>query len=298
MPPQRLQGIIAPLPTPFDATSDTPWREGLSRIAHHLVLAGIHGVVTAGSTGEGELLSDDERTRMVQWLRPLVPATAWLIAGTGAESTRGAMRATRAAADVGADAVLVRPPAYFSAILSPNAFADHYLRLADVSPIPIIVYNIPKFAHVSLAPEVLSAVSAHQNVIGFKDSSGDFELFNSYRAAAPRLAAFVGSGLLIQRALQHGAAGGVLAVACFAASTCLALYRAQQTRDPATAEEMQRRLDPLAREIVGKLGPAGIKVAMEAVGLPSGDPRAPLTPLSPEQRETVASLMGALVAAT
>jgi len=78
----------------------------------------------------------------------------------------------------------------------------------------------------------------------------------------------------------------------------LARYRAQQTRDPATAEEMQRRLDPLAREIVGKLGPAGIKVAMEAVGLPGGDPRAPLTPLSPEQRETVASLMGALVAAT
>lgn len=291
MPPARLQGIIAPIPTPFDASSDTPSREGLSRITHALVAAGIHGIATAGSTGEGELLSDDERVRLVQWVRPLVPSSVWLVAGTGAESTRGAIRATRAAADAGADAALVRPPAYFSSILPSSAFADHYLRLADASTIPIIVYNIPKFAHVSLTPDVMRAVNGHQNIVGFKDSSGDFALFTAYRQAAPRLAAFVGSGLLIQRALEQGAAGGVLAVACFAVSLCLELYRAQCNGDPTTATELQRRLEPLAREIVGKLGPAGIKAAMEAAGLPGGTPRSPIAPLTPDEREAVVQLV-------
>lgn len=294
MPPQKLHGIIAPLPTPFDPATDSPSRAGLSRITEHLVAAGLNGIVTAGSTGEGELLDDQERVQLVDWLRPLVPTTMWLIAGTGSESTRGAIKAAVAAAAAGADAVLVRPPAYFGTGLASAAFSEHYLRLADASPIPVIIYNIPKYTHIALAPEVLSASSAHPNIVGFKDSSGDFAVFTSFRSAAPRLAGFVGSGLLVQRALEHGAAGGVLAVACFAAETCAALYRAFQTGDLTTAAEMQCKLDPLAREIVGKLGPAGIKIAMEAAGLPGGPPRAPLQAIAPEGREAVARLMATL----
>ena len=293
MRPSGLQGVIAPTPTPFDPDSGDLAPVALRQLARALLAAGLDGLVVAGSTGEGELLDDAERVQLVEWLRDVVPEERWLIAGAGAESTRGTIRLCEAVGAAGADAALVRPPAYYGTVLPPAALAEHYRRVADASPVPLIVYNIPKYTHVMLHDTVLRALAEHERVVGFKDSSGDLKVLAGYRAAAPRLASLVGSGSQFYPALELGAAGGVLAIACFAAEPCAALYAAFRAGDRPGAGALQERLDPLAREIVGALGPAGIKAAMDAVGLPGGPVRSPLVPLDARQLARVAACLAA-----
>jgi 4-hydroxy-2-oxoglutarate aldolase len=291
--PAGLHGVMAPLPTPFDAVSGDPAPVALRQVVRSLLASGLHGVVTAGSTGEGELLDDSERTRLVEWLRDVVPEDRWLIAGAGAESTRGAIRLAQAAAEAGADAVLVRPPSYFGGIIPAVALAAHYQRLADESPVPVIVYNIPKYAHVAIQDVTLRVLAEHERIVGFKDSSGDLKVFSAFRAAAPAVAALMGSGQHIYAALEMGGAGGILAVSCFAPGPCAELYRAFRGEDRQSAGSLQERLEVLAREIVGAFGPAGIKAAMDAVGLPCGPVREPLVNLDARQRARVAELVAA-----
>jgi 4-hydroxy-2-oxoglutarate aldolase len=289
--PPGLQGVIAPISTPFDPVTGEIAPVALRHLARALLAAGLEGLVVAGSTGEGELLDDAERVRLVEWLRDVVPDDRWLIAGAGAESTRATLATAQAVAAAGADAVLVRPPSYFSSLLAPAALAEHFARVADGCPVPIIVYNIPRYAHLTLHDSVLRTLDEHRGVLGFKDSSGDLRSFSAYRAAAPRLVPMVGSGHLFYPALEMGAAGGILAMACFAAEPCVALYAAFRAGDRQTAGGLQERLSPLAREIVGALGPAGIKAAMDEVGLPGGPVRSPLQPLDARRRARVAECL-------
>jgi 4-hydroxy-2-oxoglutarate aldolase len=291
--PEALHGVLVPITTPFDAETGEVAPVALRALARELLARGVHGLVVAGSTGEGPLLDDEERGRMVEWLREVVPDDRWLVVGTGAESTRATVRGTALAAAAGADAVLVRPPAYFGAGLSPGALADHYLRVADASPVPVLVYNIPKYTHLMLHESVLRALADHERVVGFKDSSGDLKVMAGYRAAAPRLRALVGSAPQFYPALELGADGGVLAIAGFAAERCLALYRAFRAADRRTAGALQEWLAPLAREIVGELGVPGVKAALDLVGLPGGPVRPPLAPLDERHRGRVAALLSA-----
>jgi len=289
--PDELHGVVAPVTTPFDAVSGDVAPVALRSMVRELLARGLQGILVSGSTGEGPLLDPDEQVRLVEWLREVVPDDRWLVAGTGAESTRATVRATERAAAAGADAVLVRPPAYFGPGLAPAALAGHYQRVADASPVPVLVYNIPKYTHVMLHDSVLRALADHERVIGFKDSSGDLKVLAGYRAAAPRLRALVGSGSQFYPALELGADGGVLAIACFAAERCIGLYRAFRADDRRAAGAAQEALTPLAREIVGTLGVPGVKAAMDLVGLPGGPVRPPLAPLDARQRARVAELL-------
>jgi dihydrodipicolinate synthase/N-acetylneuraminate lyase len=288
-----LQGVIVPLTTPFDPETGDVAPVALRQLARDAMARGLAGVVVAGSTGEGPMLDEDEKVNLVEWLREVVPDDRWLIAGTGGESTRATVRLSERAAAAGADAVLVRPPAYFGPTLTPQALAGHFQRVADRSPVPVILYNIPKYTHVMLQDSVLRAVADHPQVIGFKDSSGDLKVLAGYRAAAPRLKALVGSGTQFYPALELGADGGVLAVACLAPDRCQSLFRSFRADDRRGAGAEQERLNPLAREIVGDLGVPGIKAALDLIGLPGGPARAPLAPLDARQKARVAELIAA-----
>ena len=293
MRPAALSGVFAPLTTPFDPETGDVAPVPLRRVARELLACGLDGVVVAGSAGEAALLDEAEKVRAVEWLRDVVPEDRWLIAGTGAESTRASVRLALAAASAGADAVLVRPPSYFSILLSPSAFADHYRRVADASPVPVIIYNIPKFSHVMLQDSTMRALADHERIAGFKDGSGDLKVFAGFQAAMPRAVALVGAGALLYPALEMGAAGGVLGVACFAPAVCVELLAAFRAGDMVTAGALQERLAPLHKEIVAALGSPGIKAAMDAVGLPGGPVRAPLQPVNTKQRTRIAELVAA-----
>jgi len=286
----ELTGVFAPITTPFDAASGDISPEHLKANVARLFADGLDGVVVAGSTGEAPLLDVDEQRRLVAWTREVTPQNKGLIAGTGAESTRQAVALTRAAAAEGADAVLVRPPSYFPAVAA-RALANYYRAIADASPVPVLVYNIPKYTHVSLPPELLEELSTHTRVVGVKDSSGDLKNLAAYREAAPQWAVFVGSASLLLSALELECDGGIVAVACYAPRLCADLLAAFHAGDRDTASALQNRIGPLDKEIVSKLGPAGVKAAMDAVGLYGGPPRPPLAPLGAAERERVAQLV-------
>jgi 4-hydroxy-2-oxoglutarate aldolase len=285
-----LAGVFAPITTPFDTATGDVSEQHLKDNVTRLLADGLDGIVVAGSTGEAPLLDADEQRRAVAWTRAVTPKGKWLVVGTGAESTRQAIALTRGAAAEGADAVLVRPPSYFPAVAA-RALANYYRAVADASPVPVLVYNIPKYTHVSLPADLLQELSTHTRVVGVKDSSGDLKNLAAYREAAPQWAVFVGSASLLLPALELECDGGIMAVACFAPRLCADVLAAFHAGDRAAATALQDRLIPLDKEIVSKLGPAGVKAAMDAVGLYGGPPRPPLAPLGPAERERVSLLV-------
>ena len=289
---KRLEGIIAPVVSTFDATTgELAVDPFLANIAAHLA-SGLSGVVIAGSTGEAPLLSEDERERLVEAARGALPDEAWLIAGIGAEATWQAIHRARAAAERGADAVLVLPPNYYIEAMTPQAVELHYRRLADASPVPLILYNIPRFTRITLEGDLVRSLAAHGNIVGIKDSAGQLERLGQYLdAQSDTFSVLTGNGGTANTAFEQGARGGILAVSLFAAELCMELYEAARAGRKGEAAEAQLRLTPLARDAAGALGPAGIKAALDLVGLNGGPVRPPLLPITAEQRETVATLL-------
>lgn len=288
----RLSGVFLPVTTPFDpVTGDiapVSFRDNLRR----WVAEPIDGIVLFGSTGEGVLLDEDEKVRLTAFAREVVPAGIPLIAGAGADSTRATARQANELAAAGAEVVLVHPPPYFGAYLSPAAMVDHFRAVADASPVPVLVYHMPKYTKVTLEAGLMGELTRHPNVIGLKDSSGDVKRLADYTEACPshsRL--FVGNGTLLYTALELGAAGGILAIADLVPARCAEVvqhFRAGRTQK---AGELQEALSVMHREIVATFGAVGVKAAMDLIGYTGGPPRAPLRALGDKERKQVARTM-------
>jgi 4-hydroxy-2-oxoglutarate aldolase len=288
----QLGGVFAPITTPFDARGQVdPVLHG-DNIAR-LSAAGLDGFLVAGSTGEAPLLDPDEYRVLVAATRKVLPPGRTLLVGTGAEATRQAIALSRAAADEGADAVVVRAPSYFGPVSAPDTLVAYFRGVADASSIPVLVYNMPKFTHVTIPPAVLEQLREHPNIVGSKDSSGDLANLAAYRNAVPHWALLSGSASILLSALELGCSGGIVAVACFAPAPCVALYAAFKAGDKQRAATIQEQLKALDREIVGKLGPAGVKAAMDAAGYHGGPVRAPLANLGAADRKRIAQMVAA-----
>jgi 4-hydroxy-2-oxoglutarate aldolase len=284
-------GIFAPIPTPFDATTGDLAPARLRQNVARLCAEGVHGIVVSGTTGEAALLDPDEQRQLVAVAGEATTNATWLIAGTGGESTRQTIALTTAAAAEGADAVLVRAPSYFSAQTTTATLVAHFHAVADASPVPVLIYNIPKYTRLTLDPAMLQQLADHEQIVGVKDSSGDLNNLAAYREAVPRWTVLAGSASLLFAGLELGCQGGVIGVACYAPSACVQLLREFEQGDRAAAGRLQERITPLDKEIVGKFGPAGVKAAMDAVGLYGGPVRPPLAPLSAADRERVSALV-------
>ena len=293
-------GVFAPVVTTFYPESgDVDLASFAANVRAHLA-AGLHGVVVTGSTGEAALLDWDERAALVDTAREMVPPDRQLFVGTGAESTRACLKLTRDAAARGADAVLVVAPHYYGAAMTEAALSHHYRAIADASPVPVMLYNIPKYMHFAIPASLVAELARHENVIGIKDSSGNRELFATYMPAqSPTFSVLTGNAQMWHHALTVGSRGGILAVALFAAGLAMEIFEGEQRGDRESAAAAQARLTPLGAKIVGEMGVAGVKAAMDRVGLAGGPVRSPLLPLDADQRAAVGELMSAaeLVAA-
>lgn len=288
----RLHGVFLPVTTNFDAvTGDiapVPFRDNLRRY----VQQPIDGLVLFGSTGEGAMLDEDEMLRLTGFAREVVPPGFLLIAGASAESTRATVRLAGRLAAAGAEAVLVHVPAYFGVTLSPAAIVAYFRAVADDSPIPVIVYHMPKYTKVTIEAGLIGELTRHPNIAGVKDSSGDLKRFADYTGAcesACRL--FIGNGALFYSALELGAAGGILGVADIAPALCGELYQAFRAGGTRRAGEIQGLLTPLHKEIVAAHGPVGVKAAMDLQDWAGGAVRHPLQPLPDRDRQRVARVM-------
>lgn len=272
-----LGGVHLPVATPFaeaGGLATESFRSNLEQWLSHPTA----GIVVAGSTGEAPLLTERELFELVELVAEQI-GSKQLTVGTGAESTLQVIATNREVAERGANAVLVRSPYYYRPAMSPGVVRDHFLRVADESPVPVILYHIPKFVTVELVPDLVGRLVEHENIIGIKDSSGDLTNLGALvEACGSKGSVLVGSGALLYAALEAGAVGGILGVAVFATRSSCALYEAWKAGDHPLAGAMQERIGPLHKEIVVGCGVPGVKAALDRLGLYGGDPRLPLQP--------------------
>jgi dihydrodipicolinate synthase/N-acetylneuraminate lyase len=291
MPGVDLAGVFIPTVTPFAPRGevDLDAFEGNVRAWSE---TGIHGFVVGGSTGEALLLDAAERLNLWTATREVAPDLV-LIAGTGAESTRTTIRMCRAAAQAGADAVLVQPPAFYRGAMTREALADHFRAVAEGSPVPVILYQVPlRMSTLDLATALIAELSEHDNIVGVKDSRGKLELIRELvDATSTGFQVLVGSGALLQSALEAGAVGGILGVANVVPDLCAGIFAAHGRGDAAEAAAIQSRVAPLHTGIVGGMGVPGVKFAVDLVGRAGGSPRSPLRPLPQTGRSEVTRLL-------
>ncbi len=275
-----LSGVFVPTVTPFDDAGEIDL-DAFRANCRSWLEVGISGLVVGGTSGEAVLLDEDERIALWGVAREEL-GDRLLIAGTGAESTRASIRLAMAAADAGADALLVQPPAFFKGAMSPAALSVHFREVADASPVPVIVYQVPlKCSTLDLPNDWVAEISHHPNVVGIKDSRGKIELVQELvDKCADGFQVLVGSGALLHAGLEIGAVGGILGVANLMAGDCAEICRAHAVGDDIRAEEVQRWVAPVHNAIVAVMGVPGLKASLDRMGMHGGRPRLPLHPLA------------------
>jgi 4-hydroxy-2-oxoglutarate aldolase len=292
----NLQGIFPPLTTPFTSEGEL----ALDRLRENVVRYNptrLAGYVVIGSTGESVLLSRDEVERVWGTVREAAVGDKVLIAGTGVESTAETIDRTNRAAAFGYQAALVKTPHYYKPQMTPQAQLEHFLRVAEASRIPILIYSVPQFTGLAVEASLVARLAEHPNIIGIKESSGNVQrVAEIIHAAPPTFQTLVGSATTLYPSLVIGAVGGILAVACALPELCVALYEASRTGDAERARTLQHRLLLPTIKFVAEFGISGLKYAMDRVGYYGGAARRPLLPLTDAQKREVEAALASIAA--
>jgi len=287
---KELKGIIAPIPTPFDTAQElAPARleENLARWSR----TRLSGFAILGSTGEYVYLSLDEKKAVLERARRAIPEEKLMLAGTGCESTRETIALTRFAAELAADFAMVVTPFYYKRSMKPDVLRAHYLAVAEASPIPVVLYNVPIFTALNLAPELAAELASHPNIAGIKDSDGDVLQLQEICRLAPRdFSVLTGAGGVLLASLAVGASGGILAAAVVAWDLCVDVMEAFQCFELGRARDLQSRLVLITRAVTTEHGIPGIKALLDRLGFYGGPPRAPLEAPGPEVGEKLLQL--------
>ena len=290
-PTISLKGIMPPIATPFDAAGELH----LGALVENLECwnqYNLRGYVVLGSNGEGVYLDEGEKVRVWETARRAIPADRLLVAGTGAESTRQTITITQKAADAGADAALVVTPHYYGPKMTAESLVQHYTQVANASPIPILIYNVPKFTNVNMDPAAVSRTAEHPNIIGIKDTSGNItQLAETVRMAGPGFQVLAGSANFLLAGLAVGAVGGILALANIAPEMGLELTRLFEAGAREKAAELQRRMIPVNNAVTGRFGIAGLKAALDMLGYYGGPVRSPLLGLTENEHEMLRQIL-------
>jgi 4-hydroxy-2-oxoglutarate aldolase len=281
---QNLRGVIPPVITPFTEAGEVDHAALVSNLERWNRTA-LAGYLILGSNSEFVYLSDEEKIRILEVARARIPRDKVMIAGTGCEATQATIALTRRAAAIGVDAVMVVTPAYYKPQMRPHVLAEHYRRVADASPVPVFLYNVPVFTGVTLEPDTVGRLAEHGNIVGMKDSAGNLAVFAQYlRVSPPDFVLFVGAAPVFLPALALGARGGILAFANCAPEACLTLYALFREGKLDEAREQQLKLLPAMAAVTTRYGIGGLKAAMDMLGYRGGWPRPPLVPPTPEEQ--------------
>ena len=288
-----LSGVLIPTTTPFDPVTGELDLVGFRANLRGMLEHPVRGILVGGSTGEAVLLDEEERGRLLSGARDVIPEDGILVAGTGAESTRGTIRLCAMAADHGTDAVLVQPPAFYRGAMTDRALTTHYRTVAEASPVPVILYQVPlRLSTLEFTTSLVSELSRIDNIVAIKDSRGSLELLGELVTATPHgFQVLVGSGAAFFGALSLGAVGGILAVANLDPGGSAAIHTEMCAGNSAAAGKIQERIGPLHTGVIGGLGVPGVKAGLDLLGLRGGPPRPPLHELDDAGREAVAAFL-------
>lgn len=289
-----LKGIYAPIPTPFGTDGEIDWNSFKENL-QWWGKSSLQGLAVAGTNGEAVLLDADEKAKAFSFARENLPAKMQVIAGTGCESARATIRLNRSAAESGCDAALVINPSFFKGSLDNDNLYNYFNHVAESSPLPIILYNMPRNTALNMSTSLVVRLSAHPNIAGIKDSSGNIvQIGEIINKSADDFAVLAGSANFLLPSLVLGASGGTLALANIMPEECVQIQKLYEAGCLDDAKNLQMKLLEINSAVTALWGVAGLKAAMDLLGLYGGPPRLPLLPLDDKKKESLQKIMQGL----
>src|SRR6516162_10230304 len=271
----KIHGIIPPVATPMQANEDLDLPR-LQWFLDHLIGNGVHCVFVLGTNSEFYALDEKEKQEVIATAVAHVRKRVPVFAGTGAETTREAVRLTQMAEREGADGVSVITPYFVNP--TQQEIYDHYRRIAENTALPVVLYNNPgTCGGVKIDVDTVARLAQVPNVLAIKDSSGDLQNTNELVRVVPeRFSVLMGRDTLIFPALMFGARGAVPATGNIAPALLVEIYEAFRGGDLEASKAAQLRLNPLRLALTLCTPPGGVKAALALLGQPLGPCRAPV----------------------
>ena len=270
----KIHGIIPPVATPMQANEDLDLPR-FKWFLDHLIQNGVHGIFVLGTNSEFYALDAAEEQQVIATAVEHVRGRVPVYAGTGAETTREAVRLTKMAQKEGVQGVSVITP-YF-VIPSQQEIFDHYRRIAENTSLPVVLYNNPATCGgVKIDVDTVARLADIPNILGVKDSSGDMQNTIEYIRVVPeRFSVLMGRDTLICAGMIFGAHGAVPATGNIAPHLVVDIYEAFMRGDQAAAMVAQRKLSPIRHSLTLGTAPGGVKAALQLLGLSIGPSRSP-----------------------
>lgn len=269
---QPLRGIVPPMITPLIDT-DTIDVQGVGRLVDHLIAGGVSGIFILGTTGEAQHLSVKVKTDLIKITAQAIGGRLPLLVGITDTSVSESIKLAETAAQCGASAVVAAPPYYFA--LGQPELVEYYEVMADRSPLPLYLYNMPSHTKTMIEPDTVQVLSKHKNVIGLKDSSANGVYFSKLLAMfadRPDFELFVGPEEMMASVVLMGANGGVSGGANLYPQIFVKLYEAAAAKDVDKTRALQNKMIAVSRELygIGRFGSSyikGIKTALAMKGI-------------------------------
>jgi len=276
---ERLRGVIIALPTPMEQDGSVDVT-AVGRLVEWLVDRGVDGVFACGTTGEGPLLSDDERVEVLQAAVAAAAGRVPVVAQVGGITTAGTMATAQRCAAAGADALAVIAPYYFKH--SEDALIAHFELVAEAVPgLPVLLYNIPQNTGNPVSPSVVRALLPRPNLVGMKDSTGDpYGILQVSEAAGPDFRILVGADLMLPSVAAMGWAGTISGPAAAVPEPYVALWRAAERGSWTEVTQAYRKVAAACRALKNGTSVPHIKAALALRGVISPHVRTPLRPLT------------------
>jgi 4-hydroxy-tetrahydrodipicolinate synthase len=284
-------GVGTAIVTPFTKTLEVD-EEGVRRLARRQIDEGVHFLVPCGTTGESPTLSEDERTRIVQICVEEARGRVPVLAGAGGYDTREVIHAARSMERAGANGLLSVTPYYNKP--TPEGLVQHYKAIADSTPLPIVVYNVPGRTGCNVDPATLVKLAAIPNIVGVKEASGNIQQMSEICAAVPPDFIVLSGDDAITLPLMAIGGRGVISVASNEVPRQMSqMVEAAERGDFAAARKIHAALLPLMLINFVESNPIPVKAAMAAMGLLEETYRLPMVPPRPESRSKIVSVLNA-----
>lgn len=286
----ELKGIIPAMLTPL--TQEQKVNESVTRqLTNHLIDSGVHGLFILGTNGEFQSFNTEEKLKFARIVIEEANGRVPVIVGTGGISTEETIDLSQKMEQLGADALSLITPFFISP--SQEEMAVHFEKVAESTSLPILLYNIPARTGVNLQPETVARLAKVPNIVGIKDSSGNFANIENYIHATREedFSVFAGTDSLILQTLQAGGKGAVAATANMIPDVVVAIYNNWLKGNIEAAEENQEKLKPLRDTFKYGTLPSVLKKAVELYSVPVGPPKMPVSEISGDALVKVAEMV-------
>lgn len=281
------QGVFAPIVTPFQ-DQRIQYGAFVENIERYNATE-LRGYMPLGSNGEFQGLTDREMLRLLSLMARHKAADKIVVAGCGRESAYATVSFIKRTADYGLDYAFVLAPHYFIDRMTDEAIFAYYSYVADYSPLPVVIYNAPKFSSGYLMnPSLMARLSTHPNIAAMKNSS--MHENSDYIGHIPEGTSFsviAGNIKTFYPGLRAGARAGVLSTASYLPEYCCRLYSLIQQGNIEEAERLHVWLNKVSADTIGKHGVAGVKLGMRLRGYSGGELRLPLLPVPADEEARI-----------